>query len=157
MNRHTGKVLWSASAKSGFRHNGTCIGGGRLYTIDRLSGEQEAKLKRRGEEPPFPPRLIAFDLKTGQELWSTKADVFGTFLSYSDRHDGLVESGRYARATLFDEPDGMRAYAAKSGAVLWHDKDYFGPAMIHGDTILQGYTGCDLLTGAPKKRLDPLT
>ena len=54
MNRVTGKVLWTADAKSGFRHNATCTGGGRLYTIDRLSGDQLAKYRRRGEEPPFP-------------------------------------------------------------------------------------------------------
>src|SRR5207247_1959471 len=30
LNRHTGKPLWSATSRSGFRHNAICIGGGRL-------------------------------------------------------------------------------------------------------------------------------
>ncbi|MBI3410524.1 MAG: PQQ-binding-like beta-propeller repeat protein [Planctomycetes bacterium] len=157
MDRHSGKVLWSATARSGFRHNATCMGGGRLYTIDRLSGEQVSQFERRGEEPPHTPRLLAFDLKTGKELWSTDADVFGTWLSYSEKHDVLVEAGRVARDTLYDEPKGMRAYGARDGAVLWFEKDYIGPAMIHGDTILQDQGGCDLLTGALKMRSDPLT
>ena len=40
MDRRTGEILWKAAARSGFRHNAICIGGGRLYAIDRLSGMQ---------------------------------------------------------------------------------------------------------------------
>ena len=157
MHNQTGKVLWSVEAKSGFRHNATCVGGGRLYTIDRLSGQQLSKYKRLGEEPPFPSRLRVFDLKTGRELWSAHADLFGTWLSYSAKHDIVIESGRVARDTLLDEPKGMRAYNARDGAVLWFDKSFVGPAMIHGDTILQDQGGCDLVTGALKMRQDPIT
>jgi outer membrane protein assembly factor BamB len=157
MDRETGKVLWTASAEHGFRHNGTCIGNGRLYTIDRLSGPQLSKLQRRGEEPKTPMQLHVFDLKTGKKLWSSKADIFGTWLSYSAKHDVLVEAGRVARDSLPDEPKGMRAYDAKTGKVLWFQKSYTGPAMIHGDTILQGQGACDLMTGAEKMRADPLT
>ncbi len=137
MDRYTGKVLWTAAAKSGFRHNATCVGGGRLYTIDRLSGEQLARLKKDDIDPPD-ARLVAFDLKTGKEVWSTDAEVFGTWLSYSEKHDVLIEAGRVARDSLFDEPKGMRTYRANDGKELWFDKDYLGPAMIHGDMVLQG-------------------
>lgn len=156
MDRHTGKVLWSITSKSGFRHNGICIGGGRLYCIDRLSGVQLDKLKRRGEEPADKPRLLALDLRTGKEIWSTEDDVFGTWVSYSAEHDILVEAGRVARDTLGDEPKGMRAFRAASGEVMWK-KDHSGPAMIHGETILLAGSACDLLTGAPKMRQDPIT
>ena len=165
MDRQTGKVLWTASAKSAFRHNATCIGGGRLYTIDRLSGDQLAKMKTDGIDPPA-PRLVCFDLRTGKELWTASpkprptdddATIFGTWLSYSEKHDVLIEAGRVARDTLFDEPKGMRAYAAKDGKELWFEADHVGPAMIHHDTILQGQGACDLLTGKIKMRLDPIT
>lgn len=157
MDRHSGKVLWTVAARSGFRHNGTCVGGGLLYTVDRLSGEQLSKLSRRGEEPQFPARLLALDLKTGAKVWSTQADVFGTWLSYSPQRDVLVECGRVARDSLYDEPKGMRAYRARDGKLLWHEKSYAGPAMIHGQSILQGQGGCDLLTGVLKVRIDPIT
>jgi outer membrane protein assembly factor BamB len=156
MNRHTGKVLWTTSAKFAFRHNATCVGGDRLYTVDRLSGAQLLRLRKDGEEDPD-ARLVAFDLKTGKELWLTEADIFGTWLSYSAKHDVLVEAGRVARDSLFDEPKGMRAYQAKDGKLIWFDKDHTGPAMLHGDTILQGQGACDLLTGALKMRKDPIT
>lgn len=157
MNRHTGKMLWSRSAFFAFRHNAICAGGGRLYAIDRLSGDQLAKFKIKAEDPPYPSRLLAVDLATGDGVWKSDDDVFGTWLSYSEKHDVLIEAGRVARDTLMDEPRGMRASSAKTGKVLWLDKTYIGPAMIHGDTILQGQGACDLLTGAVKKRVDPIT
>ncbi len=157
MDRASGKVLWSAAAKSGFRHNAICIGGGRLYAIDRMSGPELARLKRRGEESPHKPRLVVFDLASGKELWSTSEDVFGTWLSYSAERDLLVEAGRVASDTISDEPKGMRVYPAAGGASLWENKSYAGPAMIHHDTILMAGKACDLLTGAVRMREHPLT
>lgn len=156
LDRHSGKVLWQVASRYGFRHNATCIGGGRLYTIDRLSGDQMARLRLKDEEVPS-PCLRAFDLKTGKELWSTEDGVFGTWLSYSAKHDVLVESGRMTRDSLLDEAKGMRAYHGEDGKVLWHEADYRGPAMIHGETVLQDQGGCDLLTGKLKMRDDPIT
>jgi outer membrane protein assembly factor BamB len=159
MDRFTGKVLWTTTARYAFRHNGICAGGGRLYAIDRLSGAQLARLKKNEDdpEPKVTPRILAFDLKTGAQLWQNEDDVFGTWLSYSEKFDVLVEAGRVARDTLLDEPKGMRAFRAKSGVVMWRDKTYLGPAMIHGDTILKDRSACDLMTGEPKMRPDPLT
>lgn len=155
MDRHSGKVLWTAAAKSAFRHNATCVGNERLYTIDRLSGEQLAKIKN--DSLKAAPRLVAFDLATGKEIWSKKTEVFGTWLSYSEKQDVLVEAGRVARDCLFDEAKGMRAYRGKDGKSLWFNERYTGPAMIHGDTILQEQGACDLLTGELKLRVDPIT
>lgn len=157
LDRATGKPLWTATAKSGFRHNAICIGGGRMYCIDRLSGAQLSRFKRRGDEPPHPPRLVVFELATGKELWSTEQDVFGTWLSYSAERDLLVEAGRNARDTLGDEPQGMRVYRADQGAIVWSNKTLTGPAMIHHDTILMQGKACQLLTGAPRLREHPLS
>ena len=137
MDRRTGKVRWTTTARIGFRHNAICVGGGRLYCIDRGSGGFYSLLRRHGEVAGVKPRLTVFDLATGKEIWHTENDVFGTWLSYSAPRDVLVESGRMARDALYDEPIGMRAYRANSGKVLWHNKEYVGAAMIHGDTILK--------------------
>jgi outer membrane protein assembly factor BamB len=157
LNRHNGKVLWSVTAQSGFRHNGICLGGGRLYCLDRPSTDHLARIKRLGDVLRTKPRLLALNLKTGKEIWSTTKNVFGTWLSYSAKHDVLIESGRVARDTLWDEPKGIRAFSAAKGKVLWHQKSYIGPAMIHGETILADHGACDLLTGAAKMRQDPIT
>ncbi len=157
MDRNSGQVLWTALAHNGFRHNGVCIGGGRLYALDRASADHLAKLQRRGDNTPTKSRLVVFDLASGKELWSSSGDVFGTWLSYSAQYDILVESGRVARDTLTDEPKGIRAWQARDGKPLWYRKDYVGPAMIHGDTILKDKSACDLRTGSPVMHVDPLT
>ena len=46
---------------------------------------------------------------------------------------------------------------AGSGAVLWHNSGYAGPSMLHGNIILKDTSACDLLTGAPKMRLRPVS
>ena len=158
MNRKTGKVLWA----SGWR--------ARLPAQRRLHGRRPAVLHRspfrqrtgpakaaRPNPQGHRPALRVLDLKTGEELWSTTEDVFGTWLSYSAKHDVLMESGRVARDTLTDEPKGMRAYRADTGTVLWQSKTYAGPAMIHGDIVLKDQSACDMLTGKPKLRTDPVT
>ncbi|HJZ90921.1 MAG TPA: PQQ-binding-like beta-propeller repeat protein [Gemmataceae bacterium] len=156
LDRHTGKVLWTAKARQGFRHNTICAGGGKLFAIDRVSGMRLNKLK---DDEPWPeaPRVVAWDLATGKQLWHDETDTFGTWLSYSEKFDVLVEAGRVARDTLVDEPKGMRAYRGSDGRELWYEKAYVGPAMLHGDMVLRGQGACELLTGKPKMRRDPIT
>src|SRR5262249_50035404 len=157
LHRVNGQVLWKTTARSGFRHNAVCVGNGRLFAVDRPSADHLARLRRHGEGPSARSRLVAFDLATGRELWSSEQEVFGTWLSYSARHDVLIEAGLMARDTLSDEAEGMRAWHAGRGSILWHHHEYGGPAMIHGDMILRDRGACDLLTGAVKMRGDPLT
>ena len=153
----TGRPLWTLTAQTSFRHNAVCVGGGRLYAIDRPAPDQLDWLKRRGDSPKTKPRLVAVDLRTGNEAWKTADGVFGSWLSYSDKYDILIEAGRNARDTLSDEPKGLRAYRGERGNVLWSRPAYSGPAMIHGDMVLRDGGGCDLRTGAPTMRADPLT
>jgi outer membrane protein assembly factor BamB len=157
MDANNGQVIWTADAKSGFRHNAICIGGGRLYCIDRMSGPELSRSKRRGENPANQSRLIVFDLASGKQLWTTEQDVFGTWLSYSAEHDVLVEAGRVASDTISDEPKGMRTYRAGTGEALWENKSFSGPAMLHHNAILMAGKACDLMTGTPKMREHPLS
>src|SRR5262249_15230497 len=64
MDRASGDVLWSVDARGSFRHNAICIGGGRLYCIDRLSAGEITRLKRKGLTSSVKSRVVAFDLKT---------------------------------------------------------------------------------------------
>lgn len=157
LDRRTGRPLWHRQAANAFRHNALCVGCGRLYVIDRPGPQLPSWLKWRSEKPAGPARLLALDLRSGKEIWSTTRDVFGTWLSFSIDHDILMESGRVARDTLADEPKGMRAYAGGDGRVLWHRPDYVGPAMILGDRVIRDRGACDLRTGAPTMHADPLT
>ncbi|MFO0927249.1 MAG: PQQ-binding-like beta-propeller repeat protein [Gemmataceae bacterium] len=160
LDRATGAVRWTADAQGGFWPNGVCAGGGRLYAVDR-GPAIDPKIAVKGASAG---RVVAFDLATGRTVWRHDRAVFGTWLSYSAKHDVLVESGLVSRDTLLGEPAGMRAFRGGDGGVLWHEKGYFGPALIHGERILKGGdaaagsgTACELLTGRPVRVADPLT
>jgi outer membrane protein assembly factor BamB len=156
VNRHDGRIIWSTDAQFQFRNNAICLGGGRLYCIDLLSNAEIDLLKRRGQKPQGKSKLTALDLATGGIIWATDQDVFGTWLSYSAKHDVLVESGRPGRDVLRDEPTGMRAYRAADGGVLWKE-GHRGPAILHDDLIIIDRQICELLSGKVIQRDDPLT
>lgn len=161
MDRQTGRVLWEREATYSFRHNNIAAAAEKIFLIDGLPAEKQQLLQRRGVDlKKFPSRLMALDLRTGSELWSTTEDVFGTFLNYSAEHDVLLQAGSAARDRASDEAaTGMIAYRGSDGTVLWKalDRRHSGPCMLHGDTIITQDTAYSLLTGDPKLREHPLT
>ncbi len=141
LDRHSGEVLWTRRAEVGFRHNAIATGGGRLYLVDGLSRGAVERLRRRGATPGD-AALMALDLQTGEPRWIRDTGIFGTWLSYSEPYDTLVEGGRQGgtggRSRLPDEPnDRIAAYRGTSGEPLWHQDvhRYHGPISIRGDTI----------------------
>ena len=164
MDRNTGERLWQRDAVYGFRHNNIALGAGKLFCIDGLSTAKRNTLKRRGiDDSRYKPKLTALDVHTGEEIWSTGEDVFGTFLSYSTEHDVLLQGGSSHRDRATDESvTGMVAYRGADGEVIWKDLDrsYAGPCMLHKDTVIAQPAKAlawSLLTGEFKTRVNPLT
>ncbi len=159
--RKTGEKLWDRRSKYGFRHNNIAVGAEKLFCIDGLSRAKKQVLLRCGfRAEDYKPRLMALSVRTGEELWSTGKDVFGTFLNYSTEHDVLLQAGSAARDRARDEATtGMVAYQGKDGKVLWKDlqRSYSGPCMLHHDMIITQGTAYSLLTGKPKMRDHPIT
>lgn len=161
--RQTGRKLWERPARYAFRHNNLAMGGKRLYCIDSHSAATLDRLRRRGESPDtmpdYKPRLLALDLATGREAWSTDRDVFGTFLSYSSEFDVLLQGASFSRDRAADEAKGgMVAYQGAGGRVLWKDleRKYNGPCMLRHDTIITQRYAYHLLTGQQSMRQEPL-
>jgi outer membrane protein assembly factor BamB len=161
LDRHTGKVLWQREARYGFRHNNIALGKGRVFCIDGLTPAQREASRRQGASfENYAPRLLALDLVTGREAWSTGDDVFGTFLSYSAQHDILLQAGSAATDRAPDEATkGMAAYRGADGHVLWKDlqRVVVGPPMLLGEKILTQRYAYSLRTGQPQTRPHPLT
>ena len=159
MDRHDGKVLWTREAHFGFRHNAIAAGGGLLFAIDRLPDTIVTLMLRRGRKPSGKPRLVAYDARTGKEVWSTTEGVFGTWLGYSKQHELLLQCGRPARDMLKDEPaDRMIVYRGRDGKIRWDRKlKYGGPCLLRGETIITQGAAVSLLTGEPITRTNPLT
>jgi len=124
---------------------------------DTVTASTDEPSRTKTPESPPRARLLAFDLATGKVLWEREKGVFGTLLSYSARHDVLVESGFCSGDTLRDEARGMRAYRASDGSELWHDPKAAGPPMIHGDLVLRAQGACGVLDGKPLMVPDPLS
>ncbi len=161
INRKTGDRLWDRQAKYGFRHNNIAVGAGKVFCIDGMSQAKRETLNRRGVSlADYRPRLMALEVRTGKEIWSTDADVFGTFLNYSTEHDVLLQAGSAFRDRARDEADtGMVAYRGADGQVIWKNLGlkHAGPCLLHHDTIITQGPAYSLLTGQPKIRKHPLT
>lgn len=162
LNRHSGKVIWSTTAKFGFRHNAIAAGNGKLFCIDRLSRVAILALMRAGKLPDVLPSLTAYDLKTGRVAWSETDKVFGTWLGYSRDHDILLQASRPSRDMLGDEYNHdreMATFRAATGEVIWHcdDRSYNGPPLLHGDWILAQESAYNLLTGKQRMSEDSVT
>jgi outer membrane protein assembly factor BamB len=153
--RNTGTRLWSRSAEYNFRHNTVCVADGKVFCIDALSPQKLDQLRRRGVQTNARARLLALDARTGEVLWSTDEDVFGTFLNYSAEHDVLVQGGSAYRDRAKDEVDrGLVAYRGSDGEVLWKNRElqYNGPCLLWRDKLItNGAEGfqLELLTGEP--------
>ena len=167
MDRYAGTVLWSRTSNHSFHHNTIIVGNDILYCIDRVPPGQVDALSRRGitaSDIGAPWELFAFDVRTSEVIWSTTADIFGTWLGYSEEYGVLIQSGRQSRDMVSGEPTGrIIAYNGSDGSVLWDKSGQVsdGPYLLHHDTIImQSETSgaaLDLLTGAVRTRVHPMT
>ena len=164
--RHRGHVVWRVPARYSFLHNGIVAGGGRIYLLDKLPARVEDQYRRRGSDVP-PSRLLTIDAASGTPLWSLEEGVFGSWLSYSDEHDLLVQAGAAASDRSPDEVSrGLAVHRASDGFVLWSKPtlSYAGPCILHGRSLITNTTSYkesqgafDLLDGSPVVVQDPVT
>ena len=159
MDRFDGQVHWTRDAQYNFRHNAIAIGAGKVFCLDRMTEQRLAHFRRRGQVSAADFCLYAFDIKTGQTVWQSTEQAFGTWLAYSESTGLLLQAGSKSRDRAADEVGkGLAVFDGASGKLIWHvDDDYGGPPLLYPDTIVTQGTAYDLLTGAVKNRQHPLT
>jgi outer membrane protein assembly factor BamB len=158
MNRHTGQVLWTLDAHRGFLHNAITAGQGKVFCLDAAPPYAFRKTRGTSADTAGKGRLLAVDLHTGKIVWENRDCAFGSWLSYSQEHDILLQAYRKSRDMPWEPGDRMATLRSATGAVLWDKKiTYDGPCMLHGDTIITQESAYDLLTGTQKMREHPLT
>jgi len=158
MDAHSGELLWRYDAKESIRNNAIAIGDGRVFVIDRARAIKDLLSKapqRRGEKPkePVPEHptgeLICLDARTGESVWSSKDDIFGTMVAFSEEFDMLLVSYQATRFRLPSEVGGrMAVFRASDGYRAW-DKPikYETRPLINGRVIYALGAARDLLTG----------
>lgn len=149
--RHTGKKLWQVDSRHSFIHNGIVAGKGKVYCLDKLPKPVEDKLRRRGEVAPSTYRILALNVKTGEQVWETTGRIFGTWLGYSEEYDLLLHAGAKGSDRLKTEVgQGMAVYKGETGDLSWRveSREYSGPCIIHNDIILTNANSYQLSSGA---------
>lgn len=159
MNRRTGEVLWKRQAEYSFRHNAIVIADNKVFCIDGMTEPKLAYLKRRGIDMSKERTLYALDARTGELLWTSEEEVFGTWLGYSTDHGILLQAGSASGDRAKDEVSrGMVAYRGCDGKVLWKTNDsYKGPPIIYHDRILTQTGGGSASAAAEAKVFDLFT
>src|SRR5690606_22245963 len=156
----SGELLWRYDAQQSIRHNAIAIGTGQVYLIDRPLAVDDLLSRapaRRGEKPATPPEdhlpgeLVTLDAKTGERVWDSTEDIFGTTLAFSERHEILLMFYQPTRFRLPSEVGGrIAAFHASDGYRVWESKvDYQTRPLINEDTIIAHPSTLDLRTGEP--------
>ena len=160
LDRFSGKKIWSMPANLGFIHNSIIAADGKLFCIDRLPLNLEAKFLRRGDKLPGEFRLLYIDITSGKILHQESENIFGTWLGYSPEYKILLQATRPSRDMLKDEVVGKRiiVYNTDTKVVIW-DKpvSYNNPPILHNDKIYFNGNSYSLLTGEILKEKDFIT
>ncbi|MFT5127771.1 MAG: outer membrane protein assembly factor BamB [Rhodothermales bacterium] len=151
--RKSGTLLWSREAAFNFRHNNFCLSDDTVFCIDSMTPPKRAGMTWSGASPGRPATLYALNARTGEPRWQAE-NPFGTFLSYSKKHDLLLQAGSDYRDRASDEnKKGMTAFRGRDGQVLWkNDLSYGGPCLLWKDKVLtngRGGIALDIKTGEP--------
>jgi outer membrane protein assembly factor BamB len=162
--RKSGKPVWVRKAKSSFGHNAVIAAAGKVFCVDKFSGGEVDFLKRRGIEVTGKACMYAIKARTGEVIWQTEENLFGTWLGYSQEHDVLVQggSGRFG-----SEVSGLVALKGADGSLLWKspppqqaggEYNLVGPPMLHHDTVISQFGRVlGILDGKPRTQVDRLT
>jgi outer membrane protein assembly factor BamB len=159
MDRKSGEILWKRRAKYSFRHNTIVVADNKVFCIDGMTEPKLAYLKRRGLDLSKDRTVYALDAQTGELLWKSEEDVFGTWLGYSSEHGILLQAGSASGDRAHDEVSrGMVAYRASDGKVLWKtDDSYKGPPIVYHDRVVTQTGGGSASASAEAKVFDLFT
>lgn len=157
LDAETGELHWRYDAEHSIRHNAIAIGPGRVFLIDRPvsdddkwdSSDKSAKLPPVAKVMHAPGQLIALDVATGEQIWKSDREAFGTMLAFSPQHDALLMGYQSTRFKLPSEVGGRLAvFRGSTGKPLWEkEAKYITRPLINDQTIYAQGGAWNLLTG----------
>ena len=172
LDKATGKLRWTYRPQSAIDSKAIAIEAGRLFLIDGLAaadvypnlrrrvGKQparKAKPKPRFQVPGSPPHvLVALDMRTGKQLWSSSELGPRQNSLYAARGVVLSADPVWTGLRPVREGPSVSAFSAEDGRLLWTLNTGAPLPTIVGDTVYLP-AAHDLRTGKPLERPDPLT
>jgi outer membrane protein assembly factor BamB len=156
MDIKTGKTQWVYDVAESIRHNAIAICDGRVYLIDKskeivdLPDKDEDSTNSPTKQPTV-SRLVCLNAETGNVLWEQSADIYGTTLAVSSKHNVLLMSYQYSQRSYqlpSEKGDRLTGFRTTDGKRLWDtDERYISRPIINGSTIYAQPYSFDLLTG----------
>jgi outer membrane protein assembly factor BamB len=144
LEKKDGSVRWVYRAKRSICNTAIAHGKNRLFLLDTTSRRRWQVSQRLGVEATPERTLVALDLKTGEEKWSTD-DVPGGQYTIA-----------YARGVVVVNANA--GYDAKNGEKTWaQDVTPERIPVIHGDWVIAQPHAFHLHTGQAKTTTDLLT
>jgi len=155
----TGNLKWTYEAKNSIRNNSIAVGDGKVYLIDgplsfgdRMDAGGKHEMPQKTSGSGAAPMLIALNADDGEVAWESSADIYGTMLAVSTKHDILLMAYQDTRFKLPSEIGGkMTAFLASDGERLWDIKAVYGSRPIINDMTIYAQPGAwDLMSGEQK-------
>jgi len=159
----TGARKWQYEPKGSIRHNSVAVAAGKVYLIDRpiVEADRVTDFRRGGKAAPrlkadaVPAgTLLALDAETGKTLWKNDADIWGTQIAVSAKHNVLIMNYKSVLHNFFEVPSEvggrLGAFDLATGAKLWDRQVTLKTRPLINDDKIYAQGGCwDLKTGAP--------
>ena len=138
LDRLTGVELWRRIAKNRFNSTALVVGAGKVFCVDSVTTAQT------GDKKEIESRLLALDLRTGKEDWSSKRQYtdppyryLDNWLAYS-QEAGILICGRGGLAS---------ALKPENGNVVWDNKKLTPGITLGRNIYCRGGTLYDFATG----------
>ena len=167
LDKTTGQAKWTYQSASAVGSNAIAIEEDRLFLIDGLAPVDIFTRPRRGSKAKSRPVyrvqgaahqrvLEALDLQSGKELW--RSTEIGARQNSLYAASGVVLSTVPVWHGLRSTKEGpeLSAFSSRDGKLLWTRQRRGAHPVVIGDTVYVP-DACDLHTGKPILRQDPLT
>ena len=145
MNMKRKSLLWVYRAKQVIPASHIVFGDDKVFLFDSVKEEQIAKDMRHGKEIAYEQVLLALDMRTGKELWSTR-DIPNEVYE-KERYGHFTKQLQYYQGLLILSANAV--YEAATGTRLWlgPTRNYYRNPLIYGDRIIAFPRSYDLRTG----------
>ena len=159
LDAETGEIKWRYKPEHSLRNNAIAVADGKVYLIDRplaladritepVPNGKHRDLLQPGDQPGG--ILVALDARSGEVLWKTDQEIFGTQLAVSSRHAVLLMYYQAVKHSFFKLPSEiggrLAAFRVTDGTRMWDRAAEYKTRPIINDDVIYAEGGAWQLT-----------